>query len=141
MQAGLVKPSVSIGNSALPSGCFGTSDISKGQLFGWEAITTFVLVMTVFAVASTVLIHSCPEFVKFSTKTQLPAASTACPAPRSSSGRECSPANLLFLCTLPGLPTRSFTGLPVLLLKKGSKTSNWSGMIQLGGAGTDVSLL
>lgn len=47
-----MRPGVQIGSSALPSGCFAKADINSGQLFGWESIMTFVLVMTVFAVAS-----------------------------------------------------------------------------------------
>jgi MIP family channel proteins len=48
---GLITPTVVIGNSQLPSGCFGKVDIDGGQLFGWELIMTYVLVMTVYAVA------------------------------------------------------------------------------------------
>jgi aquaporin Z len=41
---GLITPAAVVGNAALPSGCFGKSDVNGGQLFGWELIMTFVLV-------------------------------------------------------------------------------------------------
>lgn len=61
LQAALLHPEVSIGNSSLPSGCFGKTGVDSGQLFGWELIMTFVLVMTVYAVASMSLnlLHTC----------------------------------------------------------------------------------
>ena len=52
MQAALLHPTVAVGDSSLPSGCFGKTGINSGQLFGWELIMTFLLVMTVYAVAS-----------------------------------------------------------------------------------------
>lgn len=52
VQAALLHPGVTIGDSSLPSGCFGKTGVTSGQLFGWEMIMTFVLVMTVYAVAS-----------------------------------------------------------------------------------------
>ena len=57
LQAALLHPTVAVGDSSLASGCFGKTGIDSGQLFGWEMIMTFLLVMTVYAVASKS--HSC----------------------------------------------------------------------------------
>jgi len=55
MQAVLI-PSVTVGGGDSMPGCFtheGGVTITKGQLFLWEMIMTFVLVSTVYAVAVT----------------------------------------------------------------------------------------
>lgn len=51
LQVALLHPLVAVAKSDVPSGCFGKTDVNSGQLFGWELIMTFVLVMTVYAVA------------------------------------------------------------------------------------------
>ena len=56
IQAALLHPDVAPGASTLPSGCYAKSGIDSGQLFGWEFIMTFVLVMTVYAVAGQQLV-------------------------------------------------------------------------------------
>lgn len=50
-------PDVAPGKHDLPSGCFTKVDVNSGQLFGWELVMTFVLVMTVFAVSSQLLFN------------------------------------------------------------------------------------